>query len=229
MLLLLAGSLASWSLGDGGPPTNQSASPVAGSAMPAPVKPVPSADVSERPTLSTAASEEDALRRALAALASVPPAFPSNASAAAPLPSLASLSTESSSGATTPVTVPLAPSPSAPSMSKIISHHTTKPPKDAEGVDTSTEDLNQQSLNAVRKSSPDATTPVTVPLTPFPPAPGTSTAAISRPAKKLLNEVEDAGTSTEDLNKQSLDAAQVGRVFISRTVPHKSESQAQQP
>jgi hypothetical protein len=45
----------------------------------------------------------------------------------------------------------------------------------------------------------------------------------------LLNEVEDAGTSTEDLNQQSLDAAQVGRVFISRTVPHKSESQAQQP
>jgi hypothetical protein len=161
MTLLLAGSLASWSSGGGRAPASQSAPPAAALAMPTPAKPAPSAGVPERPTPSTLASEEDAMRFALAALASVPPASPSNVSSAAPLP-------------------PAAPPPPA--------------------------------------SAPGATTSASVPLKPIPPAPSTSTRATSRHATKLPNEVEDAGTSTEDLNQQSLEAARAGRVLISQAV-----------
>jgi hypothetical protein len=161
-LLLLAASLASWSFGGGIAPKGQGAPPVATSVRPVPAKPVPSADAPERLAPSAIASEEDAMRFALAVLASVPLASPPNVSAAAPPPSVAS-----------------------------------PPPA----------------------SSPGATTSVTVPLRPIPPAPSTSTTITSHYATKLPSEVDDAGTSTEDLNQQSLDAARAGRVFISQTVP----------
>jgi hypothetical protein len=150
-LLLLAGSLAPWSFDGGMAPTGQSALPVVTPAMLAPAEPAPSADIPERPVPSTIASEEDAMRLALAALASVPLASPSNVSAAAPLPSAASRPPKSVPNAITPVIVPLAPVPPAPSTTTTTtSHHAIGSPNEARYDDVSTEDLNQQSLAAAR-------------------------------------------------------------------------------
>ena len=84
-LLLLAGSLASWTVGDAGPSGPSASSPLA--ATTAPPKPAPAP-----------ASEEDAMKLALAALASVP-------SSSAPA---------NAAGATLPPNAPVPPASPAP-------------------------------------------------------------------------------------------------------------------
>ncbi len=76
-LLLLAGSLASWTFGDGAPAS--STVPSTAAATPPPAKPAP----------SSATSEEDAMKLALAALASVPSASTPKDAAGAEPPSTA--------------------------------------------------------------------------------------------------------------------------------------------
>jgi hypothetical protein len=83
-LLLLAGSLASWSLG-GTAPSGPSAPSVATPAMSEPAKPTLSANAPKQ-SVASPSSEEDAMRLALAALASVPSASAPSVRADAALP-----------------------------------------------------------------------------------------------------------------------------------------------
>ena len=128
-VLLLAGSLASWSFGGGGAPPRRGAAPVA-----APTTPASATDLPAQPMPAAATSEEDAVRLALAALANVPPAALPSVSAPAALPPAVSPPLESPPGKTT----------------STASHGADNLASEADKGGRETEDLNQQSLDAAR-------------------------------------------------------------------------------
>jgi hypothetical protein len=116
-LLVLAGSLASWSFGGGAPPTSQTAPAVAPSAVPAEEKPAPVASAPKQPAAAAVGSEEDAMRLALAALASVPSASAPNVQADAAIPPPASAPSAMTAAPSSPSPAPLPPAASpAPTM-----------------------------------------------------------------------------------------------------------------
>ena len=150
-LLLLAGSLASWSFGGGRSPAHQGAPLAATPATSVLAKPALTTGLPGQPIPSTAASEEDAVRLALAALAYVPPASLPNVSPSAALPPAVSPSPESLSSTTAPAVAPPAPMTSTPSTAATTpSRSTSNFQSEEERTGASTEDLNQQSLDAAR-------------------------------------------------------------------------------
>ena len=150
-LLLLAGSLASWSFGGGWSPTRQGTPLVAAPAASTLAKLAAASNLSERPASSTPVSEEDAVRLALAALAYVPPASLPTVSASTVLPPAVSPSPQRPPDPASSVAVPLAPTPPTPATSVLAqSRSSNNSQGEAEHTRASTEDLNQQSLDAAR-------------------------------------------------------------------------------